>query len=174
MPTSKKAGLNTRPGGTPISNCNILVSMRVERGDVEGVAEKASEAIDELVDFYRGEVIPHPCRRVNLPGRRCRDPRIIITLLGFELQIRDKRISCPDLATAEYLKIFARIGTPELLMPINPTITADILDEMKRLWENFDAACRKMEADGQKSKAGRLHGKLKEKIESETLNPQHS
>jgi len=170
----KKAGLNTRPGGTPVSNWNILVAMRVEREDVEGVEEGASAAIDELVAFYRKEVIPHPHRRVNLPGRRCRAPRIITTLLGFELQIRDTRISCPDLATAEYLKIFARIGAPELLMPINPTITADILDEMTRIWEKFDAACRKMEAGGQKSKAGRLRGKLKAKIETETLNPQHS
>lgn len=138
--------------------------MNENRDDTDLLSAEASEAIDEIGFLYHAKVLQHPCRRVKLTGRRFRKPKIINTLLGFELQIRDKRINCPDLATAEYLKIFAGIGSPEINIPIDPTITADILVDLEACWKRFDAACIKMETGEQQKKAGRLRGRLRDRI----------
>jgi len=66
------------------------------------------EEIEKLGRTYGEEVLSGRTRVVSLPGRKC-EPRILNTFLGFELQVAQKRITCPDMSTARYLRIFAEI-----------------------------------------------------------------
>jgi len=43
------------------------------------------------------------------------------TLLGVELKIGRRRLLCPDLATARYLSVFARVGATDVAVPYDIT-----------------------------------------------------
>jgi hypothetical protein len=95
-----------------------------------------SEQIQQLSEIYSKEVLPEPNRVIPLPGRKC-EPRIIYTFLGFELQAGRKRITCPDIATARYLKVFAEIGMPSIRSPYDPTRTTRFLPDLERCLETI-------------------------------------
>jgi len=59
------------------------------------------------------------------------------TLLGFELQLGRKRITCPDLTTARYLSVFAELGVKTIRIPYDPTRTALILAELEESFANL-------------------------------------
>ena len=84
------------------------------------------DQIQQFSEIYSEEVLTRPTRTISLPGRKC-EPRIIYTFLGFELQAGRKRITCPDMATARYLRIFAELGMPSIETPYDPTQTARLL-----------------------------------------------
>nr|MBA2335824.1 hypothetical protein [Blastocatellia bacterium] len=46
---------------------------------------------------------------------------ILHTLLGIELKVGSTRFSCPDLATARYLQVFARLGCRNIAIPYDIT-----------------------------------------------------
>ncbi|MDA2928164.1 hypothetical protein MYX78_13220, partial [Acidobacteria bacterium AH-259-G07] len=69
-------------------------------------------------------------RVVSLLGRKC-EPLILYTFLGFELKMARKRITCPDMSTARYLKIFAELGMPSIRIPYDPTQTSRLLVELE-------------------------------------------
>ncbi|MEP6900767.1 MAG: hypothetical protein ABJA66_03395, partial [Actinomycetota bacterium] len=56
------------------------------------------------------------------------------TLLGIELKIGNKRFSCPDLSTARYLQVFARIGCQEVAIPYDITKISMLADELEIAW----------------------------------------
>lgn len=93
--------------------------------------DRIEEEIDALVEIYSREVSPHRTRNVKLPGRKC-SPTIMYTFLGFELKAGRKRITCPDISTARYLKIFTELGLSEVYIPYDPTRTARILPALER------------------------------------------
>lgn len=53
---------------------------------------------------------------LDIPVRENRAD-IQYTLLGIELKVGRKRFACPDLATARYLLVFARIGCRDFALP---------------------------------------------------------
>lgn len=59
------------------------------------------------------------------------------TLLGIELKIGRQRLSCPDLATARYLSVFARIGVAEVAIPYDITKISHIADELESSWHRM-------------------------------------
>jgi len=65
-----------------------------------------------------------------------RKARIVIqhTLLGVELKIGRRRLLCPDLATARYLSVFARIGVTDVAVPYDITKISHIADELESSW----------------------------------------
>jgi hypothetical protein len=75
-------------------------------------------------------------RRVKLIGRRC-VPQIYKTFLGYEIIGARKRILCPDLTTARYLRIFAEIGLKEIDLPYDVTRTQEILPELERSYASL-------------------------------------
>jgi hypothetical protein len=75
-------------------------------------------------------------RRVKLIGRKCL-PQIYKTFLGYEVIGARKRILCPDLATARYLRIFAEIGLPEVDLPYDITYTQEVLPELERAYASL-------------------------------------
>jgi hypothetical protein len=62
--------------------------------------------------------------------------RIVIqhTLLGVELKIGRRRLLCPDLATARYLSVFARVGCTDVAVPYDITKISHLADELESSW----------------------------------------
>jgi hypothetical protein len=56
------------------------------------------------------------------------------TLLGVELKIGRRRLLCPDLATARYLSVFARVGCTDVAVPYDITKISHIADELESSW----------------------------------------
>ena len=56
------------------------------------------------------------------------------TLLGVELKIGRRRLLCPDLATARYLSVFARVGATDVAVPYDITKISHIADELESSW----------------------------------------
>ena len=56
------------------------------------------------------------------------------TLLGVELKVGRRRLLCPDLATARYLSVFARLGCPDVAVPYDITKISHLADELESSW----------------------------------------
>ena len=61
-------------------------------------------------------------------------PQIHHTLLGIELKVGRRRMLCPDLATARYLCVFARIGCKAVAIPYDITKISQVADELESSW----------------------------------------
>ncbi len=59
------------------------------------------------------------------------------TLLGIELQAGRRRMLCPDLATARYLSVFARIGCEAVAIPYDITRISLVADELESSWNRM-------------------------------------
>ncbi len=59
------------------------------------------------------------------------------TLLGIELKIGRRRVSCPDLATARYLSVFARAGLTAVAVPYDITKISRLADELESAWQRL-------------------------------------
>jgi hypothetical protein len=51
-----------------------------------------------------------------------------------ELKIGRKRLLCPDLATARYLSVYARLGCTDIAVPYDITKISHIADELESSW----------------------------------------
>lgn len=72
--------------------------------------------------------------RLNVARRENRAD-IQHTLLGIELKVGRKRFTCPDLAMARFLRVFARIGCTEFAIPYDITRISPIADELETSWQ---------------------------------------
>src|SRR5205807_10003378 len=59
------------------------------------------------------------------------------TLLGIELKVGRRRIVCPDLATARYLAVFARLGSQAVAIPYDITKISVVADELESSWHRM-------------------------------------
>lgn len=59
---------------------------------------------------------------------------VMHTLLGVELKIGKRRLLCPDLATARYLSVFARMGVAEVAVPYDITQISWLADDLESSW----------------------------------------
>jgi hypothetical protein len=71
---------------------------------------------------------------IDIPQRE-NDVTIQHTLLGIELKVGRQRFSCPDLATARYMRVFARLGCREFAIPYDITKISAIADELETAWQ---------------------------------------
>ncbi len=79
-------------------------------------------------------VLPTRSCSLEIPERE-NDVRILHTLLGIEIKIGRRRFACPDLATARYMRIFARIGCREFAIPYDITRISTLADELETAWQ---------------------------------------
>lgn len=56
------------------------------------------------------------------------------TLLGVELKVGKRRLLCPDLATARYLSVFARLGVVAVAVPYDITKISRLADDLESSW----------------------------------------
>ena len=99
---------------------------------------RASMGADWLPDIYQQKVRSGRTRSISLevPERR-NEALIEYTLLGIELRVGKTRFSCPDLATARYMRVFARVGCREFAVPYDITRISAIADEMETSWQRM-------------------------------------
>lgn len=99
-------------------------------------AELGAPVIARICGIYQEEILGMRHRVVTLAGRRCR-PLLMRTLLGFELQLGRKRVTCPDLVTAQYLSLFAEIGMPQVSIPYDLTITSALMPALEAAFQEL-------------------------------------
>src|SRR5215211_5839003 len=95
--------------------------------------------------------------------------RVLIqhTLLGVELKLGRKRLLCPDLATARYLSVFARLGCQAVALPYDITKISHLADELESSWYRMQLLIEQ-ESKGESTRfKGRLRGLLLAKIRAE-------
>ena len=89
------------------------------------------------------------------------------TLLGVELKVGRRRLLCPDLATARYLSVFARLGCKAVAVPYDITKISHLADELESSWYRmFLLVDQEARAESTRFKA-RLRGLLIAKIRAE-------
>ena len=103
----------------------------------ETSAQKIQEQLAEtwLPRIYRERILKLRTRSYHFESPNA-SARIDIqhTLLGVELKIGRKRLLCPDLATARYLSVFARIGCKDVAVPYDITKISRLADELESSW----------------------------------------
>jgi hypothetical protein len=98
-----------------------------------------------------------------------RENRAIVqhTLLGVELKVGNTRFSCPDLSTARYLQIFARLGCSNIAVPYDITKISTLADELESSWHKTLLLFEKMIVDKTSPVRGRMRSSLIKEIRQE-------
>ncbi len=118
---------------------------------ISDIREKSAN--DWLPLIYRDKIRTLRTRsfRLDIPTGKNR-VEIQHTLLGVELKVGNKRLSCPDLSTARYLQVFARLGCEEIAVPYDITKISTLADELESSWQRilllFDEAASEKTAAG--------------------------
>jgi hypothetical protein len=88
-----------------------------------------------IATIYRERIRPLRTRsyQLNAPVKAV-PVEILHTLLGIELKIGKRRLLCPDLATARYLAVFARLGVAEAAVPYDITQISHLADQLESSW----------------------------------------
>lgn len=89
------------------------------------------------------------------------------TLLGVELKVGQRRLLCPDLATARYLAVFARIGCQDVALPYDITKISRLADEVESSWHRTLLLADHRAADRTEAFRTRIHGILIAKLKRE-------
>jgi len=108
---------------------------------------------DWLPSLYAAKVRSQRTRSYKLEIlKRENDPEIQYTLLGIELKVGRKRFACPDLATARYLRVFARLGCTEFAVPYDISLLPAVADELETAWQRALVVLKKKKADDARPK----------------------
>lgn len=103
--------------------------------------------LNELRETLADQWIPEMYKKIRLMRTRSLEmiiperensPEIFHTLLGIELKVGKTRIACPDLATARYLCVFARIGCREVAVPYDISKISLIADDLETAWQRMN------------------------------------
>jgi len=133
-------------------------------------AEKIQEQLAEtwLPRIYRERILKLRTRSYHFESPNA-PARIDIqhTLLGVELKVGRKRLLCPDLATARYLSVFARLDCKDVAVPYDITKISRLADELESSWYRM-LLLIDQEARGKSARfRSRLRGLLLAKIRAE-------
>jgi hypothetical protein len=90
------------------------------------------------------------------------------TLLGVELKVGRRRLLCPDLATARYLSVFARLGCQDVAVPYDITKISHLADELESSWYRMFLLVEQETRSESTRFRARLRGLLIAKIRAET------
>ena len=103
------------------------------------VAEIVNQLGDQSVaSIYRKKVLSQRTRQYELKAAsKNAAVEILHTLLGIELKIGNRRLLCPDLATARYLSVFARAGCDVIALPYDITQISRLADELESSWHRM-------------------------------------
>lgn len=98
------------------------------------IREKLGESW--LASIYRDKIRSLRTRAytLSIPERE-NSSEIQHTLLGVELKVGNIRLACPDLSTARYLQVFARLGCQEIAIPYDITKISTLADELESSWQ---------------------------------------
>lgn len=93
-------------------------------------------ADDWLPAVYKNKIRTQRTRSlsIDIPERE-NQAEIQYTLLGIELKVGKRRFACPDLATARYMRVFARLGCREFAVPYDITKISAAADDLETSWQ---------------------------------------
>jgi hypothetical protein len=114
-----------------IQTSGMTIAIRNQKIPLQEIHRSLKHCVD-LVDAYNQRVLSQKTRTIRLLGRKC-SAKILNTLLGFEVQASYKRIQCPDLVTARYLRLFSELGCHSIRLPYDPTLTAQLIPEFEAM-----------------------------------------
>jgi hypothetical protein len=115
-----------RKGGRPDSADEVVAGLRESLGD------------EWPPRIYRERILPTRTRSHAVPAAPGNAAvEVQHTLLGIELKVGRRRVSCPDLATARYLSVFARAGVSEVAVPYDITKISRLADELESAWQRL-------------------------------------
>ena len=91
---------------------------------------------DSLATIYSQKIRTLRTRScaLEIPERE-NEVAILHTLLGIELKVGRRRFACPDLPTARYMRVFARLGCREFAVPYDITKISALADELETSWQ---------------------------------------
>jgi hypothetical protein len=139
-------------------------------GKAEKYAEQVKASLGDawLPHIYSQRVLTRRSRSYNFEMANSK-ARIQIqhTLLGVELQVGRRRMLCPDLATARYLSIFARIACAAVAVPYDITKISQMADELESSWHRTFLLADHYAAGELETLKARLHRILVTKMKNE-------
>ena len=92
-----------------------------------------------IPEIYREKIRTTRTRSLEMAiPERENSPEISHTLLGIELKVGKLRIATPDLATARYLCVFARLGCVEVAIPYDISKISGIADILETGWQRMN------------------------------------
>ncbi len=130
------------------------------------IREKLSD--EWIPAIYREKVRSQRTRAYHLDIAQTENRADILhTLLGIELQIGNKRFACPDLSTARYLQVFARLGCQNVAIPYDITKISMLADELEISWHKTILLFEESSEDKIASARGRMRSNLVKEIRHE-------
>lgn len=103
---------------------------------VAGIIRELDESW--LPRLYKERILQLRTRAHHLPVPANTNPvEIQHTLLGVELKVGKQRLLCPDLATARYLAVFARMGCTNVAVPYDITQISTLADGLESAWHRM-------------------------------------
>ncbi len=92
-------------------------------------------ADQQIAIIYRDHILTMRTRKYELKAAtKPAVVEVLHTLLGIELKIGKRRLLCPDLATARYLSVFARLGVEAVAVPYDITQISRLADQLESAW----------------------------------------
>lgn len=153
--------------GTQVSESRILYFALLLFMDA---ANEIKQTLGEmwLVNIYRDKIRPLRTRShsLDIPERE-NSVEIQHTLLGVELKVGNVRLACPDLSTARYLQVFARLGCQEIAVPYDITKISTLADELESSWQRIILLFDEANNDKAATAKGRLRSGLIKDIRTE-------
>jgi hypothetical protein len=137
---------------------------------VEACAQEIRKLLSEawLPRVYRERVLKLRTRSYHFDITGV--PRRVLiqhTLLGVELKLGRKRLLCPDLATARYLSVFARLGCKDVALPYDITKISQLADELESSWYRMLLLVEQEAKEKSASFRSRVRGSLVAEIRAE-------
>ena len=124
-----------------------------------------------IAEIYEERVRSQRTRsyHLDIPAKETK-PEILHTLLGIELKVGNRRFACPDLATARYLTVFARVGCRDIAVPYDITKISLIADDLETSWHQMilllDGETKGRESSVKGRARAALVRKLRDEIEA--------
>lgn len=97
------------------------------------VKDKMGEQLISMIYRDRVRSIRTRSYQLSAPAKKV-EVEVMHTLLGIELKIGKRRLACPDLATARYLSVFARLGVSAIAVPYDITKISRLADDLESSW----------------------------------------
>ncbi|MDX2032754.1 MAG: hypothetical protein SF339_18905 [Blastocatellia bacterium] len=141
----------------------IQPKTRPRRVRAEDVVAEIGEQLGEhtIAAIYRDRVRTIRTRSYTLDAPARRVPvEIQYTLLGIELKIGKRRLLCPDLATARYLRVFAWLGAAAVAVPYDITRISRLADDLESSWHRMLMLAEHLTGGGGPRLRGRVESKL--------------
>ena len=137
----KSSTRKVKPSGTPESS-ELPTTTAPAHSSLEALAAQIKETLGVawVPRFYCERILPLRTRAHALQPAAPKPEQVVEvqhTLLGVELKIGRRRLSCPDLATARYLATFARAGCTDVAVPYDISQISRLADELESSWQRM-------------------------------------